>query len=121
MVEYRWDGKLSMDCDRLALGAHSKESGRTTFFVGPTPAAYALPPSTPSSAQLNSTAWTPNVIYAKSSLESPSTRSTRLTNCSRGTSQPKRRPRSLKSLLKCPLKNRWTLHRSEQHPKQTQL
>src|ERR1019366_1365942 len=89
MVEYRWDGKLSMDCDRLALGAHSKESGRTTFFVGPTPAAYALLPSTPSSAQLNSTAWTPSVIYAKSSFASPSTRSTRLMNCSRGTLQPK--------------------------------
>ena len=39
------------------------------------------------------------------------------TNCFPGTSPPKTRPHPLNILLKCPLKNRWTLRRSEKIPK----
>src|ERR1035437_5563762 len=39
------------------------------------------------------------------------------TSCFPGTSPPKTLPQPLNILLKCPLKNRWTLRRSEKIPK----
>src|SRR5665213_2096703 len=41
------------------------------------------------------------------------------TSCFPGTSPPKMLPQPLNILLKCPLKNRWTLRRSAQTPKCT--
>src|SRR5665213_2506751 len=50
---------------------------------------------------------------------SPSTLLTGSTSCFPGTSPPKTLPQPLNILLKCPLKNRWTLHRSAQTQKCT--